>query len=138
MDLQATIKDAVCWDIPAVTLRTNLLEVIELMTAHNTSALIVKDNGNIVGIVSDLDILESISAQGLKDEPMVSQFLSSCELISEESSTTPCVQLDEDESVENAIKLLSSSGTHNLVVTGSEDKHGILSLRNLLKLLASN
>ena len=138
MGLQAEIKDAVCWDTPAVGLNTSLREVIQIMVTHNTSALIVKDDGNVTGIVSDLDVLESITSQGDMDETKVSDFLSACELISGKAIKSPCVQLDENESVENAIKLLSASGTHNLVVTGSDkDAFGTVSSRELLQLLIS-
>lgn len=138
MGLKAVIKDAVCWDTPAVNLHTSICEVIELMVKHDTSALIVKADDGVAGVVSDLDVLESITSQGDLDETKVSDFLSACELISGQSITSPCVQLDENESVENAIKLLSTSGTHNLVVTGADkDAYGTVSSRDLLKLLIS-
>ena len=136
MGLQAEIKNAVSWGTPAVNMQTNLREVIELMVKHDTSALIVKDNDEVAGVVSDLDVLESITSQDDLEETKVSDLLSACELISDRSITSPCVQLDENESVANAIKLLSASGTHNLVVTGSDrDVFGTVSSRELLKLL---
>ena len=138
MGLQAEIKDAVCWDTPAVNLNTSLREVIQIMVTNNTSAIIVKDDSNVTGIVSDLDVLESITSQGDLDETKVSDFLSACELISGKAIKSPCVQLDENESVESAIKLLSASGTHNLVVTGADsDALGTISSRELLQLLIS-
>jgi len=136
MGLQSIIKDIVCWDTPTVGLQTNLRDVIELMTEHDTSALIVKVDDNVVGVVSELDVLESIKSQGDMDEKKVADFLSACELLSDPSVKSPCVQLDENETVANAIKLLSSSGTHNIVVTGADKKvHGTVSSRDLLKLL---
>ncbi len=138
MGLQTEIKDAVCWDTPAISLHTSLREVIELMVKHNTSALIVKADDSVAGVVSDLDVLESVTSQGDLDETKVSEFLSACELLTGQSITSPCVQLDENESVENAIKLLSASGTHNIVVIGSgKDVYGTVSSRDLLKSLIS-
>ena len=138
MGLYTELKDAVCWDTPTINLHTSLREVIELMVKHETSALIVKADDGVAGVVSDLDVLESVTSQGDLDETKVSEFLSTCELVTDQSITSPCIQLGENESVENAIRLLSASGTHNLVVIGSDkDVYGTVSSRDLLKTLIS-
>ncbi len=138
MGTQSEIKDAVNWEAPAVTLQSSLREVIQKLVANNASALVVKTDDAVVGIVTDMDLLDCISDQKDMDETRVSDFLTACELITNVGTRSPCAQLDESENVENAIKVLDAAGTHNLLVSGASDKEvGIASIRNLLKLLIS-
>ena len=138
MGLQNEIKDAVNWEAPAVTLQNSLREVIQKMVNNNASALVVKIDDAVAGIITDMDLLDCISDQKDMDETKVSDFLTACELITNVPIRSPCAQLDESESVENAIKVLGTAGTHNLLVSGASDKDvGIASIGNLLKLLIS-
>ena len=136
MGLQSEIKNAVNWEAPAVGLQSSLREVIQKMVYSNTSALVVKTDDAVVGLVTDMDLLDCISNQKDLDKTRVSDFLTPCELITDQPTKSPCAQLDESESVENAIKVLDASGTHNLLVSGASDKEaGIASIHSLLKLL---
>jgi CBS domain-containing protein len=138
MGTQSEIKDAVNWEAPAVTLQNSLREVIQKMVNNNASAVVVKTDDAVVGIVTDMDLLDCISDQKDIDETRVSDFLTACELITNVGTRSPCAQLDESESVENAIKVLDAAGTHNLLVSGASDKEvGIASIRDLFKLLIS-
>ena len=138
MGLQNEIKDAVNWEAPAVTLQNSLREVIQKMVNNNASALVVKIDDAVAGIITDMDLLDCISDQKDMDETKVSDFLTACELITNVPIRSPCAQLDESESVENAIKVLDAAGTHNLLVSGASDKEvGIASIRDLFKLLIS-
>ncbi|MEK6197797.1 MAG: CBS domain-containing protein [Desulfobacterales bacterium] len=137
MGLQSEIKDAVNWEAPTVGLESSLREVIQKLVARNVSALVVKTDDTVVGLVTEYDLIDIISNQKDFDKTRVSEFLSPCELITEHrTKLSPCAQLDESQSVENAIKVLDAAGTHNLLVSGETDKDvGIASIRDLLKLL---
>ena len=139
MKFQTEIKNAVDWDAPSVGLESSLRDVIQKLVASKASALAVKIDDILVGVVTDIDIIDSISDQRDLDTTKVSEFLTPCELITNDlTKGSPCAQLDESESVENALKVLSVSGTHNLVVSGKTDKDvGIASIRDLLHLLIS-
>ncbi len=136
MGLQSEIKDAVNWEAPSVGLQNSLREVIQKLVANNVSGLIVKTDDAVVGLVTEMDLLDCISNQKDLDKTRISEFLTPCELITNRPTKSPCAQLDESESVENAIKVLSAAGTHNLLVSGASDKEaGIASIHSLLKLL---
>ena len=140
MGLQSEIKDAVNGEAPAVTLQNSLGEVIQKMVNNNASALVVKtDDDAVAGIVTEMDLIDCISNKKDLDKTKVAEFLTPCELITDDRLTkSPCAQLDESQSVENSIKVLSASGTHNLLVSGASDKEvGIASIRDLLKLFIS-
>ena len=138
MGIQSEIKDAVNWDAPTVGLQSSLREAIQKLVANNVSGLVVKTDDAVVGLVTEMDLLDCISNQKDLDKTRVSEFLTPCELITNHPTKSPCAQLDESESVENAIKVLSAAGTHNLVVSGAKEmESGIVSSRDLLKLLLS-
>ena len=139
MGLQDEIKDAVNWEAPAVGLQSSLREVIQKLVSSNTSGLVVKSDDVVAGLVTEMDLIDSISNKKDLDKTKVTDFLTPCELITgDRTKKSPCAQLDESQSVENAIKVLSASGTHNLLVSGANDKEvGIASIRDLLKLLLS-
>ena len=136
MGLESKIKDAVNWSVPVVDLGTTLREVIRQLVDNNVSALVVKSGDVVVGVVTDMDVLDSLAAGKDQDTLKVADFLTPCELISGQAVKSPCVQLDESESVKNAIKLLTVAGTHNLLVSGNL-RAGIASVRDLLKLIRS-
>lgn len=139
MGLQSEIKDAVNWEAPTIGLQSSLGEVIQKMLANNVSALVVKTDDVVAGLVTEMDLIDCISNKQDLDKTKVAEFLSPCKLITDQrTKKSPCAQLDESQSVENAIKVLSASGTHNLLVTDASDKDvGIASIRDLLKLLIS-
>jgi len=60
-----------------------------------------------------------------------------CELITERATTNPGIQLHEEESVENALRLMSGAGVHSIMISGESEKCvGIVSITDLLGLIA--
>jgi predicted transcriptional regulator len=71
------------------------------------------------------------------DETKADSFMIACELITERVTTNPCIQLNEEESVGNALRLMSGAGVHNLMVSGENDTCvGTVSITDLLGLIA--
>lgn len=138
MSLKDTIKKAIIKDTPAVALEDTLETAIRKMVGGTSSALAVQSGDELIGIVTDMDIMESIRRNGLSTTTRVSDFMEPCELLSEKGTKSPCVQLDEDESVENALKAMARAGVHHLLVSGANNKIiGIVSSQALLKLVLS-
>lgn len=136
MGLQSNIKDAVNWNVPVVGLQDSLRAVIEKMVAENISSLVVKSDNSVVGLISEMDVLDCIVANKDLESASVADYLTRCELITGQPVKSPCAQLDESESVANALKVLAAAGTHNLLVSGDGDKKvGIATLHNLLRLV---
>jgi CBS domain-containing protein len=137
MNFQREIKDAVITEVPLVQSKDNLKVAIREMSAGKTSAVIVVNNEELVGIISDMDIAHVISNGGDIDKVEVANAMTACQLISEKGAVTPCVQLDEDESVASALQIMNETGVHHLLVSGSEDTvTGLVTARDLLELAA--
>ncbi len=134
MGMQDEISTAIKWDTPSVNAEHSLRFVIEKMAQSKASALVVKMDNVVVGIISDSDLLKSLVDKKNLDEATISELMSPCDLITENSTINPCAQLDDTESVENALKVLDASGTHNLLITSADDNEaGIVSIVELLE-----
>ena len=104
MDNKRTIKRAVKRKFPAVGLRDTLDTALQAMAKANASALVVKADEDLVGVVTISDIMYSLANKDDLHQTPVSSFMTSCEFISDKATNNPCVQLDEDEDVLSAIK----------------------------------
>jgi CBS domain-containing protein len=130
--ISAAIKE----DVPSIKLDDTLRLAIEKMVAEGTTALMVVAGGEFVGIVTDMDLMKSISDNDDLDETRVAKFMTACELITaKRTQQTPCVQLDETETVKMACGVMQLAGLHNILVTGKDDKPvGFVSTADLIKL----
>ncbi len=133
MALHDPIKPAVR-QAPAVRLDDSLLTAAEYMAQHDTSALIVKNGEELVGILTDMDIMDGIVHNNDLADTNVASCMTACELITDSPTKSPCVQLYEEESVKNALEIMSTAGIHNLLVS-CEMGIGtcMVSIRDLLK-----
>jgi CBS domain-containing protein len=123
---------------PAVRLNDSLHTAAEYMARHDTSALIVKDGEELVGILTDMDIMDGIVHYKDLAGTNVASCMTACQLITESPVQSPCVQLYEEESVKNALEIMSTAGVHNLLVS-CEMGLGtcMVSIRDLLKVAIS-
>ena len=120
---------------PAVGLDDSLMTAVEYMAKHNASALIVKDGEELVGILTDMDVMDGIVRNRDLTDIKVASCMTACQLISDSPVRTPCVQLYEGESVESALKIMSKAGIHNLLVScGMGLGTCMVSIRDLLKI----
>ena len=138
MGFNNEIINAVDWDAPSVDMEANLRTVIQMMVDNQSSALTVMMGEEVIGVVTDMDILESFSKNDDLDKTKAAEFMTTCELISNKEITSPCAQLDSAESVKNALAVMNSAGVHHLLVSdGEKKKAGIVSILDLLKLVIS-
>jgi predicted transcriptional regulator len=138
MGKNKTIKEAVIRKFPAVTMEDTLETALKVMAKDNASALVVKAGDDLVGVVAIADIMYSLSNEDDLRQTKVASFMTSCEFITEKPTNNPCVQLDEDEGVLSAIKVMSEAGVNHLLVSGSKGEPvGMVSSLEIIKLLAS-
>ncbi len=134
MGLNDSIAKAINWKTPVVDSRDSMKTVVDLMNQENVSALTVRDDQeNIVGIVTDIDVMDCIVKRMDLNRVKTLDIMSSCRLISDESTKTPCAQLDVNETIFNAFSVMSSGGFHHLMVSDSNNKVGMISISELFK-----
>lgn len=138
MGLNTEIKNAVNWEAPAVAMDDSLRVVIQKMVDSKSSAVLVKADDAVAGIVTDMDMLASIARHDDLDGTKVSGFMTRCELILGKAVKSPCVQLDSEQNAGDAIGVMNGAGVHHLVVSGEKDTcTGIVSVLDLLRLVVS-
>ena len=136
MGLADMIGSIVKWDAPSVDLSDSLRAALGKMASSGASAMLVKSGEEVVGVATDMDFMGSIARGDDLDRVTVATFMSSCEIISDREIKTPCIQLDETQSVKNAIGVMDLAGIHHLLVTGKKGA-GVVSARDLLQLAVS-
>lgn len=134
MGLGDAISSTVKREAPSVDVQDSLRTAITTLARGMVSALVVKRGGEVVGVVTDMDLVGSVANGADLDGVTVASFMTPCEIISDTRVQTPCVQLDETQSVENAIGVMALAGTHHLLVTG-EQGACVLSANDLLRLV---
>jgi len=138
MEFGRALKEVVRGNFPAVNINDTLEAALKKMASENTPALLVKQAKDLAGIITISDILYSLAK---KDDPQnikVSAFMTGCELISDKTVKTPCVQLDEDEDLFAAIKLMNEAGVNYILISGSQGKPaGLVSSLEVIKQLVA-
>lgn len=136
MSISDTIGVAMKNDTPAVNLEDSLRTAIKNMSDANATALMVKSGDELVGIVTETDIMHQVVKDVGLDDVKVSQLMTACEVISSKPAKTPCVQLDESETIQNALAIMDEAGISNLLISGDGGHaKGVVSARDLLKLV---
>jgi CBS domain-containing protein len=134
MGLGNEISSAVMWDLPSVDPQVTLRMAITRMVNSGVSALVVKSDDQVVGVVTDMDLMRCIARGDDLDGVPVSSFMTCCEVISGKKIKIPCIQLDKTQSVKNAIGVMDLAGVHHLFVAGEKDA-GVISAQDLLRLV---
>jgi diguanylate cyclase (GGDEF)-like protein/PAS domain S-box-containing protein len=101
-----TLADLMTWNIVEVDLGTSLLAAAEIMETARISSLLVLEDGQAVGIVTERDILKAL-AGAVEGGENVARIMSS-----------PVLAADSRLSVHHAYHLLAEQGIRHLLVTG--------------------
>lgn len=134
MALTDPIKSVTPTNVPQVAATATTKAVIETMNEYGVCALAVEMNGELLGVVTDLDLAAALVRGRDPLTTPVTECMTPCDLITGSGAKSPCVQLDEAETVGNALKLLDGQGVHNLMVSGPGNRLlGVVSACALLK-----
>lgn len=127
-----------------------LTDVMYRMSDSETDLAVVKTTDAIIGVITETDIFytlvkkvfteksltrENISIQDIIREPSVKQTMASCET----HGWHPCIDTFEDDTMENAIRIMQRSGLHHLLVFNKSNKLvGTLSSHDIIKSFCKN
>lgn len=96
-------------------------EVAERMTHQNTGAVIVKDFGRLIGILTERDMLRAMAARVHTSEARVRQWMTE-----DPRTASPDMDLDE------AAQVMLDNGFRHLPVVDGSNVLGVVSLRRVL------
>jgi predicted transcriptional regulator len=130
------IKEAIIRNYPEIGLDDSLGDAIKAMAKNNTSALVVRQGSVLIGLVTITDVMHSLVHHHDLQDTKISSFMTKCELISAEATKNACAQLDEDQDVLSALKVMHQAGVNHLVVSRAEgDPVGVVSSLEIIRLL---
>ena len=116
------IADVMRPDFIEVAPEDTLGEVAERMTAVNVGAVVVKDHGTLIGILTERDLLKAMAARVHSSEARVRQWM-----------TADPVTASADTDVEDASRVMLEHGFRHLPVLDDDGQvMGIVSLRRVV------
>jgi CBS domain-containing protein len=116
-----TLSDIVKPNFITVAPEDTLGEVAERMTRQNTGAVIVKDFGRLIGILTERDMLRAMAARVHTSDARVRQWMTADPVTAE-----PGMDLEE------AAQVMLDNGFRHLPVVQGQNVLGVVSLRRVL------
>ena len=119
------VKDIMARALITVNLTTTSFQIAKMMEQGRIGAIIVKENENPVGIVTDRDFATKIAANNLPFETPAEKIMSS-----------PLITIDHDKPISAAAEMMSSKKIRKLAVTENNKIIGIITSTDLVNQLA--
>jgi len=116
-----TLSEVIKPDFITVAPEDTLGEVAERMTGKNVGAVIVKDHGRLIGILTERDMLRAMAARVHTSDARVRQFMTADPI-----TAAPDMDLDD------AAQVMLDNGFRHLPVVDGSNVLGIASLRRVL------
>ena len=116
-----TLADVVKPNFITVAPEDTLGEVAEKMTAQNVGAVVVKDYGRLIGILTERDMLRAMAARVHTSDARVRLWMTADPI-----TVPPDMDLDE------AAQIMLDNGFRHLPVVDGDNVIGVASLRRVL------
>jgi CBS domain-containing protein len=100
-----------------------LTAVAERMVAKDVGAVLVIENGRLVGILTERDIMRAV-AGGITDETLVSDWM-----------TRDPETMEPDETTRQAAVLMIHGGFRHMPIVDGDEVVGMLSIRDLMRIV---
>ena len=118
----STVAQAMRKDLKKTTSATPVREAAKLMRDDRVGSLLVEINGEVVGIVTETDIVRRAVAQGSDLSKMTVQSI----------MTTPIATIESTRTIQDAHDMMGDLGVRHLGVTAGGTLVGLVSVRDLL------
>jgi len=119
------VKDIMAKTLISVNPSTTALQIAKMMEQGGIGAVLVKENNNLVGIITDRDFATKIAANNLPLDTAVEKIMSS-----------PLVTINYDQSISAAAERMSSKKIRKLAVTNNGKIVGLITSTDLVDQLA--
>ena len=123
-----TVREIMSAELVTVDPSVNLMEAAHSMSVGHVGSVLVLEDGSLVGIFTERDILRALAAHPKADSARTSS-------VSKGMTRDP-VTIGPDASVGEALDLMLSRGFRHLPVIDGDSLVGVVSMRDLAKTLA--
>jgi CBS domain-containing protein len=105
-------------------------DALEAMIEKGRGSVLVMDEGHLAGLIDDTDIGRLVVKGVDLKKALVRDFVTACIL----TGNQPCVQIRQDDTVMNALRVMDSWTAHQIVVVDEKDEVvGTISVLDALK-----
>ncbi len=118
------IKDIMAKALISVNPTTTALQIAKMMEQGGIGAVLVKENENLVGIVTDRDFATKIAANNLPFDTPVQKIMSS-----------PLITINHDEPISAAAEMMTSKKIRKLAVSDNGNIVGLITSTDLVNQL---
>jgi len=115
------VQDIMARTLITVNTSTTVLQIAKMMQQGGIGAIIVKENGNPVGIVTDRDFATKIAANNLPFDTPAKKIMSS-----------PLITINHNEPISAAAERMTSKKIRKLAVTENGNIVGIITSTDLV------
>lgn len=117
-----TVGQLMTKEVVAVETGTPVVETAKVMASRKIGSVLVQENGEIVGIVTESDIVRKVVGAGLGPYFVPVEHVMSA----------PVIGIDQRRPITDAADLMERHGTRHLAVEQAGTIVGVLSVRDLL------
>jgi CBS domain-containing protein len=117
------VRDHMSRNLLSVEPGETITGVAQRMVERNLGAVLVLDGGRLVGIMTERDLMRAV-ARGLHGDAVVAEYM-----------TKDPETLEPDDTTEHAAVLMIHGGFRDLPVLERDDVVGILSIRDLMRVV---
>jgi len=117
------VREVMAKSVFTISKKTKIKETADLMKRNGVGSLLVKDEDQIVGIVTETDIVHKVVALGLS--PQITGV--------DSVMSFPLMTIDADAPLEQAGRQMVENSVRHLAVTQDGDVTGMISMRDLLR-----
>ncbi len=119
------VKDIMTKTLISVNPATTSLQIAKMMEQGGIGAVLVKENENLVGIVTDRDFATKIAANNLPFDTPVEKIMSS-----------PLITINHNEPISAAAEMMTSKKIRKLAVSDNGNIIGLITSTDLVNQLA--
>ena len=121
----ALVKDIMTKALISVNPTTTASQIAKMMEQGGIGAVLVKENDNLVGIITDRDFATKIAANNLPFDTPVGKIMSS-----------PLITINHDEPISTAAEMMTSKKIRKLAVSDNGDIIGLITSTDIVNQLA--
>ena len=119
------VKDILAQTLISVNPATTALQIAKMMEQGGIGAVFVKENENLVGIITDRDFATKIAANNLPFDTPVQKIMSS-----------PLITINHDKPISAAAEMMTSKKIRKLAVSDNGNIIGLITSTDLVNQLA--
>jgi len=118
------VKDIMAKALISVNPTTTALQIAKMMEQGGIGAVLVKENENLIGIITDRDFATKIAANNLSFDTPVEKIMSS-----------PLITINHDEPISTAAEMMTSNKIRKLAVSENGTIVGLITSTDLVNQL---